>query len=453
MKGEQVVAMWQASVVWKVMAGAALLGAAAALVGSFALLRRRALLGDMLSHAALPGIALAFLLAGSRDLLPLSLGALAVGLIAVLLVAAIQAWTRTSPDAAIGIVLTTFFGAGVVLLSVIQTDRSGNQAGLNSYLFGEIASLQSRDLWIISGVAVVLLLLVTLFYKELKVVSFDYEFAQAVGWPTFWLDFAIMAAIATVTVVGLPVCGVVLMAAMLITPAAAARFWSNRLGRMLVVAVILGALSAAVGCLLAAPKLLASVGLSWLPLVSTRGTPPGPTIVLAGALILVLSMLFAPERGLLARWWQEVRLRRRIARDHLLRGLYELSEQMEGQRPWIPRGRLMTYLSKSPFAMWYWTWRSRKAGQIETDAEQLRFTPQGLDNAVQLVRAHRLWELYLLEDTQRGLDRVHGRADEVEHLLPAEVVSRLETMLQTQGKWQPESSLDVPPSPHTIEPG
>jgi manganese/zinc/iron transport system permease protein len=444
--------MFETSVVWKVMAGSSLLGAAAALVGSFALLRRRALLGDMLSHAALPGIAIAFLVVGSRDLLPLSIGALGAGLVAVGAVAAIHAWTRTSPDAAIGIVLSSFFGAGVVLLTVIQSDPTGNQAGLNSYLFGEIASLQSRDLWIISGVAALMLVLVTLFYKELKVLSFDYEFATSEGWPTFWLDFSIMAAIAVVTVIGLPVCGVVLMAAMLITPAAAARFWSNRLGSMLVVAVVLGAAAGGIGCLLAAPKLTASLGLGWLPIVSSRGSPPGPMIVLAGAMLLILSMLFAPERGLLARWWSELKLRRRIGRDHLLRGLYELSETAEGQRPWVSRQRLLGFLGRRSWVTRYWLWRSRHAGNIEIQLQDVRFTPQGLNTAVQLVRAHRLWELYLLEDSQRGTDRVHDRADEIEHLLPAEVVSRLETMLETEGKWSSVKG-EVPPSPHSIEPG
>lgn len=445
--------MFEASVVWKVMAGSALLGAAAALVGSFALLRRRALLGDMLSHAALPGITLAFLIVGSRDLLNLSVGALAAGLLAVAAVAGISRWTRTSADAAIGIVLSTFFGAGVVLLSIVQSQSAGNQAGLNSYLFGEIASLQSRDLWVISGVAILLLGLVTLFYKELKVLSFDTEFATTEGWPTFSLDVGIMAAIAIVTVIGLPVCGVVLMAAMLITPAAAARFWANRLGPMLGVAVLLGALSGAGGCLLAAPKLTAALGLQWLPLISSRGTPPGPTIVLTGALLLVFSMFVAPERGLLGKWWREFKLRRRIARDHLLRGLYELSEASEGQRPWISQPKLLGFLAGRSWVNRIGLARARAARHLEIDKDLVRFTPAGLEVAAQLVRAHRLWELYMIDDARRGTDQVHHRADEIEHLLPSEVVTRLEALLQAEGKWQRDLTGEVPPSPHSIEAG
>jgi manganese/zinc/iron transport system permease protein len=341
----------------------------------------------------------------------------------------------------------------VVVLSLVKSHSAGNQAGLNSYLFGEIASLQSRDLWVISGVATLLLGLVTLFYKELKVLSFDYEFATTEGWPTFWLDVGIMSAIALITVIGLPVCGVVLMAAMLITPAAAARFWANRLGPMLGVAVLLGALSGAGGCLLAAPKLTAALGLQWLPLISSRGTPPGPTIVLTGALLLVLSMLIAPERGLVGKWWREFKLRRRIARDHLLRGLYELSEASEGQRPWISQGKLLGFLASRPWSNRLGLARARRAGQLEFDGDLVRFTPAGLEVAAQLVRAHRLWELYMIDDARRGVDQVHHRADEIEHLLPSEVVSRLETLLRAEGKWQSELQGEVPPSPHSIEAG
>ncbi len=241
------------SIVWKVTLGASLLGAAAGFVGTFAVLRRRALVGDMLSHAALPGIAAVFMIWQTRDVLPLSLGALATGLLGVACVAGIAKYTRTSPDAALGIVLSTFFGLGIVLLTILQANPAGNKAGLDSYLFGEIASLRSGDIKVISITAGAMLLFVLGLYKELKLLSFDTEYAAAQGWPTFWLDLAIMAAVAVVTVVGLPICGVVLMAAMLITPAAAARYWTNRLGVLLAIAAGVGALAGFGGCMLAAP--------------------------------------------------------------------------------------------------------------------------------------------------------------------------------------------------------
>lgn len=443
--------MVTSSVVWKVMFGASLLGAAAALVGSFAVLRRRALMGDMLSHAALPGIVLAFMLVGSRDLLSLSAGALATGLLGVVCVAAIARWTRTTEDAAIGIVLSTFFGAGIVLLTVVQKNADGTQAGLNNYLFGEIASLQSRDLLVIGVAAVVMLVLVVVFYKELKVLSFDHDFASAQGWPTTVLDLAVMAAVTVVTVIGLPVCGVVLMAAMLITPAAAARFWSNRLGPMLLVATMLGALGGALGCLLAAPKLLQALGLGWLPVVASKGMPPGPTIVLAGSLLLVLSMFLAPERGVIARWWGEQKLRRRVVRDHLIRGIYELSEPNVDDRPWVLREDLVGHIAGKAKSIERWLRIAAKEELVELNSEAARFTPAGLTTAVKLVRAHRLWELYLLEDTARDAHQVHAGADDIEHLLPEEVVKHLEEMLESEGKLSIQSPGEVPASPHATQ--
>src|SRR5687768_10817709 len=150
------------SITTNIMIGTALLGATAGVIGTFAVLRRRALVGDMLSHAALPGICLAFLVMKSRNRLGLSIGALVTGLLGIALVALITRWTRTKEDAAIGIVLSTFFGAGVVLLSIIQQDQSGNQAGLGTYLFGETASISRGDIQLIAGMAVVCLLVVIL---------------------------------------------------------------------------------------------------------------------------------------------------------------------------------------------------------------------------------------------------------------------------------------------------
>lgn len=440
------------SIVWKVMLGASLLGAAAGFVGTFAVLRRRALLGDMLSHAALPGIAIAFMLWQTRDLLTLSLGALVAGLLSVAAVAAIRRWTRTSDDAALGIVLSTFFGAGVVLLTILQDDPNGNKAGLDSFLFGEVASLRSRDVTIILLTAAALLTLVTLLYKELKLLSFDTAFAAAQGWPTFWLDLVVMAAVAVVTVIGLPICGVVLMAAMLITPPAAARFWTNRLGALLAISAVLGAMAGVLGCLFAAPGLLQQLGLGWLAIDPQASLPPGPLIVLAGAMLLMFSMLFAPQRGLVVHLWGERKLRKRIASDHLLRAVYELSPSPEIERPWIEAARLARHGGWSPARVEKQTRRADRDGLLERQDGRLRLTPAGYSRAAQLVRAHRLWELYMLGDWNRSPERVHRYADAVEHALPADVVEQLENMLQEQGRLPPLAPGDVPRSPHAIGP-
>ncbi len=434
------------------MLGASLLGAAAGFVGTFAVLRGRSLVGDMLAHAALPGIAAVFILFGTRDFLSLSVGALVSGLLAIVCVAAISRYTRTSEDAALGIVLSTFFGAGIVLLTVLQSNPQGDKAGLSSFLFGEIAGLRSRDIAVISITAVVLLLLVLAMYKELKLLSFDTGFAGAQGWPTFGLDVSIMAAVAVVTIVGLPICGVVLMAAMLITPAAAARYWTNSLGVLLAIAALVGGLSGVGGCLLAAPGLLQAAGFGWLSFGSGTALPPGPLIVLSGAVLLIVSLLFAPERGILARLWSARDFRRRAAQDHLLRAIYELTPAPENSCPWIDTNSLEKYGHWNSTALDAQLRLAVRQRLIDWRETRVRFTPKGYDTAVHLVRAHRLWELYLLEDLDRSPEQVHHDADAIEHLLPAEVLEHLEAQLKLQGKLPAETVGTVPPSPHSIKP-
>lgn len=443
--------MLPVSIVWKVMLGAALLGAAAGFVGTFAVLRRRALLGDMLSHAALPGIALVFLVWQTRELLPLSLGALAAGLLGVGVVATIARWTRTTEDAALGIVLSTFFGAGVVLLTMLQSTEEGNKAGLDSFLFGEIASLRSQDIQTILVVAALLLTVVLALYKELKLLTFDTGFAAAQGWPTFALDLTVMVAVAVVTVIGLPICGVILMAAMLIGPAASARFWTNRLGSMLAIASVFGALSGALGCALAAPVLMQSLGLGWIVGGARTSLPPGPMIVLAGALLLFVSMLIAPERGLVARWRTRSRLRQQVARDHLLRAVYELSPSPESQRPWVGLERLGEHGGWQAGGLEAEIRASERGGFVERSKNRLRFTPAGYEHAADLVRAHRLWEMYMVGDWNRAPERVHQDADMLEHLLTPEMVTRLEAMLEAQGRLPEGSYGSVPRSLHPYQ--
>ena len=428
--------MYGLSLSEKVMIGTALLGGMSGVVGSFAVLRRRSLVGDMLAHAALPGICLAFLLMGTRNLLGLSLGALATGLLAIVAVTVIVRWTRTKEDAAIGIVLSTFFGAGVVLLSVIQKPSvSGNKAGLNLYLFGEPANMLTGDLFLLVGVAVVVLLTVAMLFKEFQLVCFDTDFAQSQGWPTLGLDLAMMAALAVVTVVGLPIVGVILMAAMIILPAATARFWTNRLQILLLFAGALGA----------------AAGLSGSLLGSHWGLPAGASIVLAGTALFVVSLLFAPQRGVIARVFAEWRLRRRISREHLLRSLYELGEPRLPQVAELRVEQLRNYR--------YWKPKSLErllqwavAGELVNVAEnQVQLTPLGLRRAAKLTKTHRLWETYLMQQANIAADHVDRDADDTEHLLPAAVLKELEQQLEEAGRL-PRTSADVPQSPHELEP-
>jgi len=434
------------SITVNVMVGTALLGATAGTIGTFAVLRRRALVGDMLSHAALPGICIAFLITGQRELFALSLGALATGLLGIGVMTVIRRWTRTKEDAAIGIVLSTFFGAGVVLLSIIQQRPSGNQAGLQSYLFGETAGITRHDIQLITAAAVLCLIVVTLLYKEFELLSFDQEFATAQGWPTFALDLTMMGTLAIVTIVGLPICGVILMAALIILPGAGARFWTNRLGPLLFFAAVAGAAAGVLGTFLASP-----LPERWLgsQLLDTSKLPPGPLIVLSAAALFLISLLFAPRHGIVAIAVAELRLRARIVREHLLRALYELSEPQLPNRPYLQQSQIVAQRAWNEKLLHWWLARLNSLGLIERENDRVRLTPAGLAAAAELTRAHRLWELFLVESAGIASDHVDRDADDVEHMLPAPLLRELEDRLAAAGRL-PVAPQAIPESPHDL---
>ena len=429
----------------RVALGAGLLGAIAGMVGAYAVLRRRALLGDVLAHASLPGVCLAFLLTGLRETHALALGALATAFISVFCIAQVVRWTRTRPDAAMGVMLSTFFGFGVVLLTVIQNRADGSQAGLDSYLFGEVASLRTIDVITLAIATFVVAVACYLAHKELKLYSFDEGFAQAQGLPTLWIDFAIMGAVALVVVLGLPICGVVLIAALLIFPSAAARYWTERLSRVVILSAIIGAAAGAGGVLLVSPAISPDTLLGQIIRDADGGLPPpGPVVVLSGTMLFVLSLLFAPSRGLLASAWRHQKLRGRIQREHLLRTLYELTEAHGPYDREVTPTELATRYRSGPWTSWWTLTFVERAGFIDSQGEAIRMTPNGLAEAMRLTRVHRLWELFLVRHADIAADHVDRSADDIEHALPEEIVKSLEEELASDGR------LPVPPSPHEI---
>ncbi|MBZ8134272.1 metal ABC transporter permease [Afifella sp. IM 167] len=279
--------------------GAAILGTISGVLGVFAVLRQQSLLGDALSHAALPGICLGFLLAGSRSLPAILAGALLTGILAALVILVLTSRTRLKTDAAIGISLSVFFAAGVVLLTYIQGTGNASQGGLDTFLFGQAAAILRSDLYVMGAIALVGLGIVAAFWKEFKLVTFDPDFAGSLGMPVRRIETALTLLIALAVVVGLQMVGVVLMAAMVIAPAVAARQWARSLGAMVTLSALAGIVAGASGALLSS---LAS------------GLATGPLIVLAATLLVIVSLLFAPQRGIL---WSVIR-RRRAA--HHLRG-------------------------------------------------------------------------------------------------------------------------------------
>ncbi len=292
--------------------GSAALGLVSGALGAFAVLRRQSLLGDAVSHAALPGIVLAFLLTGSKAPLVLVIGAALTGWLASLLVLLVVRASRIKLDSALGIVLSSFFGFGLVLLSLAQRHAGASQAGLDRFLFGQAAALVGADLVTMAGLGALVLAALALFWKEFKLLSFDAAFAGSLGLPVRGLEVILTSLLVLAIVIGLQTVGVVLMSAMIVAPATAARQWTDRLGRLVLLAGAFGALAGLVGALLSS---------------LVERLPTGPTIVLAITLIAVLSLLFAPRRGLVAARLRAAGQRRRLQSDVVLADLYRLAAQ------------------------------------------------------------------------------------------------------------------------------
>ena len=394
--------------------GSTLLGAGAGVLGCFTYLRKRALLGDALAHATLPGVCLAFLVTGAKHPLVLLSGAMVTGALGMAAVNGIVRHTRIREDAALALTLSVFFGAGIVLLTRIQKSGAAAQAGLDRFLFGQAASLVQADVWLLGGVTVVLLSLVVLAFKEFRLLAFDAPFAAALGWPVGALELMLSTLIVVSVTVGLQLVGVVLMAALLVTPAAAARYWTDRLPRMLVIAAVIGAASGVAGTLvsLIAPRM-----------------PTGPWTVMAATLAFFVSLLAAPRRGMIARELRRVRMRRRTTDENVLKTLYHLGERsgdfaaprtdaaLTARRP-MPARELAGTLR-----------RLAQAGWVTRDGGASRLTPAGRDRARRVVRLHRLWEVYLTERLHLAADHVHEDAENIEHILTPELERELEALL------------------------
>lgn len=293
--------------------GAMLLGVAAGVGGTFLFLRKRALVSDAISHATLPGVTLAFMVmvafgGQGRNLIGLLIGAAASAALGLLCVSWLSNRTRLAEDAAIGAVLSVFFGMGIVGLTIIQSMTSGQQAGLEGFLLGSTAGMLRSDALIIAVSAALTLVLVLVLRRPLTLASFDPEYAAARGQNIARTDLAMMGIVLAVTVVGLKIVGLILIVALLIIPPVTARFWTERTDRVVLISGLLGGFAAYIGASLSAA----------LP-----NLPTGPIIVLVGFAFFLMSLLIAPRRGVLAVFLKHRNFQQRV---HLRQGLLALAQ-------------------------------------------------------------------------------------------------------------------------------
>lgn len=386
--------------------GTMFLGMSASIVGTFAFLRKRALVGDAIAHAILPGIAIAFMLFQTKNPFVLMGGALISGWLAILLIEYLTKSTKLKPDTTIGLVLSVFFGIGILLLTTIQHSGMGNQSGLDQFLFGKAASMTESDLIAYSAVAGLLLIVVAVFFKEFKILCFNPDFAKSAGLPVRSLNFILSTITVLAISIGIQSVGVVLMAALLITPSAAARSWTSNLLVMIVLAGLAGAFSGLVGSYIS---------------YTAPNMPTGPWIVMCLSLLAMISLFFAPKRGVVARLLQQRKNQRKILSENLLKSFYHLSENSDFKTQAFKKEELLQKrrFSDGEFSKAIQTLK-RKYFVIPSGTV-FSLSDKGMKEAKRIVRLHRLWEMYLTERMRLKADHIHPNAETIEHIITPEI--------------------------------
>ncbi|MFT6167091.1 MAG: manganese/zinc/iron transport system permease protein [Vicingaceae bacterium] len=409
-----------------VVLGTMILGASAAIVGCFSFLRKRALVGDAIAHSILPGVCLAFMVSGSKNPLYLIIGAFITGWLSLLLIDAITRTTKLKSDTAIGIILSVFFGVGILLLTSIQHSGNASQAGLDKFLFGKAASLTQDDVYIFGTIAIILIAVVVLFYKEFKLISFNADYARVIGLPVRFLEFMLATITVLAVAVGIQAVGVVLMAALLITPASGARFWTDKLSVMILIATAFGAVSGFLG--------------SYISYIAPA-MPTGPWIVMCLSLFTIGSIWFAPRTGMLARFRVQKDNQRKILIENVLKLFYHLGERTNGfkkerslQTLLETRDLRIKELKRGLHLLKHRNWIRKKG-------ENWVITQSGLNEAKRIIKLHRLWEMYLNQRLKLEPDHVHNDAEAIEHIITPELERQLEKELNYPTKDPHESII------------
>jgi len=283
-----------ANAVW-VLFSTLILGTAAGIMGTFAYWKRQSLMSDALSHAALPGVVIGFLLTGEKHLPYMIGGAALSALIGAIFIHWIRSSSRIKEDAAMGIILSVFFGLGILLLSLVNRMAGAGQSGLDSFIFGQAAAMVAKDVWVMLGLALLLLGIAVFAFKEWKLYLFDPAFAQGLGLSNRWMNGIYLFSLVLVIVIGIQAVGVILMAALLIIPAVSARYWTHSFGWMVILSAMFGGGSGVVGTLLS---------------VYGKGWPTGPFIVISAACLFLVSLTLGARKGLIVMAIQQHRQRR-----------------------------------------------------------------------------------------------------------------------------------------------
>ena len=407
--------------VWFVVIGGLFIHTSTAVVGTFAFLRKRSLLGDGIAHSLLPGVCLGFMASGEKNLIFLLGGAFLTGWTSTILVDYIVNKSKIKQDTAIAIVLSTFFGLGIVLLTIIQRGNFGNHSGLDHFLFGQAAAISRTDVYVFGVLAAIILIPIFLFFKSFSILSFNPDYAKSVGMPVRFMEMLMTSLTVLAIAAGIQALGVVLVSALVFTPAAAARFWTNKLPKMIILAALMAVISGIFGAYIS---------------YQYAGMPTGPWIVIGLFVATFFSFLFAPERGFLKRFKNRRGTSIKIRDENVLKAIFQYNEKNGGH------DKLNLKLSASDFLTIreFQTNTLMKGlksligqGYVNHLDDKYYLTESGKKESKRIVRLHRLWEQYLLKRTSIDTDHVHSGAEAIEHILTPEIEAELTKELGIDG--------------------
>lgn len=421
--------------------GCMLMCLAAALVGVIVFLKKQSLLGESLSHAAYPGVIIGVFIAGASGVaeeaeLPIALlilaGAFLSAFAGLWVIRLLEKHLAIRSDSALCFVLAAFFGIGLTLASRLQFSYSSLYRQVQVYFYGQAATMTDVHIAVYGVLVLAVIAVILLFYKEIQSIAFDTPYARSLGMNTQLVDSLVFILIVLAVVIGIRSVGVVLMSAMLIAPAAAARQYTDKLYKIFVLAGFFGIISGFLG------NYFSVETAHWLAekFPSSRvALPTGPMIVVIASLICLFSLVFAPRRGLFLRLTRVVAFRYRCMCENILKAIWRSGPERQ-----VSFDAIAKYQSASTWYLHFIISRLVSQRWVERVAGGYRLTHEGTVWAARIVRLHRLWEVYLVDYLGVGAERVHRSAEEMEHIITPELEAEL-TLILNNPKYDPHHQL------------
>lgn len=402
---EELLSQFQELYFIRALVASSMVGLMCGILGCFIVLRNMSLIGDALSHAILPGVVIAFMIVGHSAIGFFS-GAVLAGLVAALLITWIQHNVKTKNDAAIGIVFTAMFALGVIGISRISRQGAGVHLDLKDFLFGNVLGVSDEDMYLTAAVTVYVILSVIVFFRYLFVTTFQPIIAQTMGISVKVIHYFLMLLLSFAVVASLQTVGVILVVAMLITPASTALLLSNRLNRVLIIAGLVGLFSAVIGIFISV----------------LMNVPPGPAMAVVATLLYLIAVFFSPSKGLVFKFFQKRKLRLRIQLEDTLKQAFGLQQKEQ-----LTLDKLLNQLGFDEAILKKHLSTLRQKGWM--NEQNLLLTEKGKTEGQRLVRAHRLWETYLVDRIGLSAEQIHEDAEKYEHLLTDEILDEVDETL------------------------